>query len=41
MVIYISHVSVSLILPKCAKTREPKDEHCVSWCTPLYATLYS
>ena len=21
------------ILPKCAKTREPKDEHCVSWCT--------
>ena len=21
------------IPPKCAKTREPKDEHCVSWCT--------
>ena len=21
------------ILPKCAKTREPEDEHCVSWCT--------
>ena len=21
------------ILPKCAKTMEPKDEHCVSWCT--------
>ena len=21
------------ILPKCAKTREPKEECCVSWCT--------
>ena len=21
------------ILRKCAKTREPKDEHCVLWCT--------
>ena len=21
------------IPPKCAKTRKPKDEHCVSWCT--------
>ena len=21
------------ILPKCVKTREPKDEHCVSQCT--------
>ena len=21
------------ILPKCAKTTEPKDKHCVSWCT--------
>ena len=21
------------IPPKCVKTREPKDEHCVSWCT--------
>ena len=20
------------IPPKCVKTREPKDEHCVSWC---------
>ena len=40
MVIYISHVSVSLMLPKCVKTREPKDEHCVSWCTPIYVTLY-
>ena len=40
MVIYISHVSVSHILTKCAKTREPKDECCVSRCTPIYATLY-
>ena len=24
---------MSCILPKCAKTREPKDEHCVLWCT--------
>ena len=21
------------ILPKCAKTGKPEDEHCVSWCT--------
>ena len=40
MVIYISHVSVSLILPKYVKTREPKDMHCVLQCTPIYATLY-
>ena len=26
-------MSLSYILPKCAKTREPKDKHCVSWCT--------
>ena len=32
MVIYISHNSVSYIPPKRAKTREPEDEHCVSWC---------
>ena len=31
MVIYISHISISLIPPKCAKTREPEDEHCVLW----------
>ena len=24
------------ILPKCAKTREPKDKHYVSWCTYTY-----
>ena len=27
--------SPSYILPKCAKTREPEDEHCVSWCTSI------
>ena len=32
MVIYISHDSISYILPKCVKTSEPKDKHCVSWC---------
>ena len=35
----MSHAFVSLILPKCAKTREPEDEHCVLWCTFVYATL--
>ena len=28
----IGHV-VILMLPKCAKTRQPEDKHCVSWCT--------
>ena len=27
----ISHV-ITLILPKCAKTREPEDKHCVLQC---------
>ena len=27
----ISHIITS-ILPKCVKTREPEDEHCVSQC---------
>ena len=40
MVIYISHVSVSLIPPKCAKTRESEDEHCVLRCPTIYTTLY-
>ena len=31
--LYTVVASLSYILPKCAKTREPKDEHCVSWCT--------
>ena len=33
MVTYISCMSLSIILPKCAKTMESKDEHCLSWCT--------
>ena len=28
----VGHV-ITLRLPKCVKTREPKDEHCVLWCT--------
>ena len=28
----VSHI-ITLILPKCTKTREPKDEHCVLQCT--------
>ena len=31
--LYTVVASLSYILPKCVKTREPKDEHCVSWCT--------
>ena len=30
----------SLILPKCVKTREPEDEHCVSWCTNIHIHIY-
>ena len=41
MVIYISCISVSLILPKCAKTREPKDDCCVLQCTPIYMQPYT
>ena len=29
---YTVLVSLSYILPKCAKSKEPEDEHCVSWC---------
>ena len=32
---YTAVASFSNILPKCTKTREPKDEHCVSQCTPI------
>ena len=39
MVIYISCISASLIPPKCAKTREPEDECCVSH-PYIYASLY-
>ena len=26
-------MSFPYIPPKCTKTREPEDEHCLSWCT--------
>ena len=32
-IVSISHV-ITLIPLKCVKTREPRDEHCVSWCNP-------
>ena len=31
--LYTVVASLSYILPKCAKTREPEDEHCVLQCT--------
>ena len=31
--LYTVVLSLSCILPKCAKTREPEDKHCVLWCT--------
>ena len=31
--LYTVVMSFSYILPKCAKTREPEDEHCVLQCT--------
>ena len=40
MVKYTSCISVSLIPPKFAITREPKDEYCVSQCPTVNATLY-
>ena len=33
--LYTVVMSPSYIPPKCAKTREPEDEHCVSWCTHI------
>ena len=33
--LYTVVVSPSDILPKCVKTREPEDEHCVLWCTHI------
>ena len=32
--------SLSYILPKCAKTREPEDEHCVLWCTYISYNIH-
>ena len=41
MVTYILVTPLSsLILPKCVKTREPKDGCGVSWCTVIHVTLY-
>ena len=31
--LYSVVASLSYILPECVKTREPRDEHGVSWCT--------
>ena len=28
------------ILPKCVKTREPKEEHCVLWCTYICDNIH-
>ena len=36
----LSYIFVSLIPPKCAKTREPKNEHCVLQCALVHATHY-
>ena len=33
--LYTVVVSPSYIPPKCAKTREHEDKHCVSWCTRI------
>ena len=33
------HIPFSYILPKCAKTREPEEEHCVLQCTFICNTL--
>ena len=33
-------MSLSYILPKCAKTREPKDKHCVLQCTYTSYNIY-
>ena len=37
--LYTVVMSSSYIPPKCAKTREPKDKHCVSWCTHISYTI--
>ena len=36
----LSCIFLPLLPPKCVKTREHKDEHCVSWCTPVHVTPY-
>ena len=37
---YTVVTSPSYILPKCAKTREPKDEHCVLWCSHISYNIH-
>ena len=37
---YTVVTSLSYILPKCAKTREPKDECCVLWCTYISDNIH-
>ena len=39
--LYTVVMSHSYILPKCAKTREPKDKHCVSWCTYISYNMHN
>ena len=34
-------MSLSYILPKCAKTREPKGECCVLWCTYISDNIHN
>ena len=38
--LYTVVVSPSYILPKCTKTREPKDEHYVSQCTHIRYNIH-
>ena len=37
--LYSSHVSF-YIPPKCVKTREPEDKHCVLWCTYISDNIH-
>ena len=38
--LYTVVASPCYILPKCAKTREPKDEHCVLQCTYISYNIH-
>ena len=38
--LYTIVISPSYILLKCVKTREPKDEDCVSWCTYISYNIH-
>ena len=39
--LYTVVVSLSNIPPKCANTRESKDEHCVLWCTHINYNIHN